>query len=298
VAPLDQAQTAWLVERWMGGMKAAGVAIDGARPDGALTAGGWSYYLDNLAASLAQLPLEQWSQAVDRAVNQTVAPGVAPEADGEELLAALYPRVLMEASLGEEILAFFEPYAPPLGPGLVQVAAIDTPERVETLFAGDRLAPLGGWTAIYPRLLANLRALGRPQEAILRPESGNGAQSIHLWESDPDDFFGATRILLLDELLAEAGDPPGPLGAVVAIPARTHLLAHVLRDRASLITCLNGLAALTQQIFHDEPGSLSPFVYYRPSPGAPLQQLTVPGEDGQLRVEVRGAFADALGALR
>jgi hypothetical protein len=297
VAPLDREQTAWVVQRWLAAMAAAGLAIERVQPDlGLVAADGRTFYLNNLAALLARVDPGEWGDVIGRVVEQGAAPAPAAGAQGEDLLAALLPRVLAESNLDGKMLAALEPYSPPLGAGLLQLACVDTPERVETLFRGDRLAPFGGWDAVYPRLLANLRAL-RPAPAhdVLQP--GAGAAGIHVWESDDDDFFGATRVLLLGELLAEAGDPLGPLGAVVAIPNRHYLMAHALRDQASLLACLPALAQLAPRAFSDGAGSLSPFVYYQRAPGALLEQVTVLGEDQGIEIQVRGEFAAAFEAL-
>ncbi|MDR2565102.1 MAG: hypothetical protein LBC97_03395 [Bifidobacteriaceae bacterium] len=298
VPPLTEADMGWLVERWVAGMRAGGVTIRNVDSDGSLTgSNGRDYYLDNLAQTLAQLPRNEWEEAVAGAVRSSLVPFVKEGSLGpEELARSLYPRVTPLDSFTPEMMARADWYGPAVAPGLALRACLDTPESVQQVFSAKTLAPLGGWDAVYPRLLENLRAL-RPAPAHTLSQVDGALEGIHSWESHLDDYFGATRVLLLDELLAEVGCAPGPAGTLVSMPTRHSLMVHVLRDRQSLLKCLGAMVRVTPRLYGEGPGPVSPFVYHRPGPEFPWQQLNERAEDGRMAVMVRGRFAESLAEL-
>ncbi|GEA83612.1 hypothetical protein CWIS_07050 [Cellulomonas sp. A375-1] len=211
--------------------------------------------------------------SAQRADDPSVLDDAAPVAPADELGRRLVARIVAESEL-----PVVDPDAgPSLGAGLCVRAAIDTPDTVDILLT----TRLGGWAALGDAALAGLRRLPAPAHQRVEHE-------VHVFESE--DHFGASRLLLHDELLASVGLTDRPFGTLVALPTRSSLLVHVLHD-ATVVHALH-LMSRVARAGQDMPGPLSPHVYYRAESGA-LQQITR-YEGDQLQVHVDGAFASAM----
>ena len=168
-------------------------------------------------------------------------------------------------------------------PGVVQMLALDQPETVHILSA-DRVQRLGGWPLLYERGLVNLRreATGEPEQV----DAGGGASFSMLADSS---VYTASRALLLPDLLA--GQVLDGAGWLFSAPNRHQLMWHVIRD-ATVLRALRGMALLTDAGFRDSVGPLSPHVYWWN--GTEYRQLTSPGADGQITVQVDHDFQQVL----
>lgn len=251
------------------------------------------YGLWNLAAHLAEVPEHAWPHEV--------------QAHFERMLVAMKPNMPQNLDEARSILqlrvrpdvpefpATPTGYPQAIGPGLALVAAYDFPTHVSDLHDPSHLQALGPWPTVYEVALNNLRSLPAP--------------SLERWRADPDeptsevlafvadDVFGASRLVVLDELLASVV-VDAPHGVLVAVPDRAVLLVHALTGQG-VATAMNDLINLTQQRYLNEPGTISGDVYYRPNPQhsvAPLQQITE-YHGTECRVLVRDGFADAMAAL-
>lgn len=243
------------------------------------------YGLANLAALVATLPRRQWADAIHHHA-RTLAQ-IDRDEDPQtldEVRHLLVARVVHPADLPD-------PDSPGAGPALatnlVVRAALDLPTHVAILHDGTRY---GGWSATGPDALANLGRLPAPEHSTL--DAGDGAV-VHCFYAE--DFFGASRLLMLDQLLATHAAVELPEhGVLVVVPHRHLLAAHVLQD-ASAVRAMSTLVALAEG-GRDVAGALSADVYYR-SPDGALQVVTEHDGDGRTRVVVDGAFADAMAGL-
>jgi hypothetical protein len=215
----------------------------------------------------------------------TAAPP-GPPSSGEArafTLAQLLPRVLR----ADARLPFPVPrYAADLGGGLRVVAAVDKEEVVETLFRDDALAAHGSWRTLFPAALANLRSLPPPLHEVAANLPPTAPEAFHLFTAD--DYFGASRIVIVGELLARVGCPERGTGVVVAVPARDLLIAHVPSGEGTA-QAVRAMAGFAARWFHADASGVSPWLYYRQAPGHPFEQISAV-RDGRLTLRPTPAF--------
>jgi hypothetical protein len=276
LAPLSREDADWLRAAAAAAFARAGFVGAVAQPDHVRTPDGAQYGLPNLARLVALADRPDWPRLVEEHVRMLREAQARPEqetlADVVDLLVA---RVLLEEDLPE-----LDPAAgPSLGAGLCVRAAIDYPESVSTLFG----ARYGGWAVLGEPAMAGLRRLPAPDHQLLEHD-------VHVLVAP--DFFGASRVLLLDDVLDAVGVGPRPFGTLLALPDRSAMMVHVLRD-ATVVHALHLMARIARGR-QETPGPLSPHVYYR-SPAGALQQVTRYEGEG-IQVHVDGAFADAMTA--
>ncbi|CAM5782927.1 hypothetical protein [Cellulomonas persica] len=274
LAPLTRADADWL--RGVAAEAFAGIGVPGVavRPDHLVDADGKEYGLTNLAAILAQQDRGQWQSVVDGHVASLALARERAGATYDEVADLLVARVMVEADLPRVVPAA----GPQLGGGLCVRAAIDYPEAVSILYDDTRV---GGWDVTGEAALAGLRTLPAPMHETLDHD-------VHLFEAP--DFFGASRVLVHDELLDSVGLTDRPFGTLVVLPSRAFLAVHVLRD-ATVVHALHLMAQLGKA-GETQPGTMSPHVYYRSTDGT-LQQVTQYTDD-KVDVVVDGAFARAM----
>lgn len=269
----------WLRGRAVQAFAAAGALAPTAAGDHVVGADGEVYGLGNLAAAVAATPgrerdevVRDYARAVMTSLRRQEPASLAEIAD------IVVARVVDARSPGAGV---------DLAPGLAVRACVDYPETVATLTDLDRL---GGWAAVGPVALANLARLPLPDH---QPVPARGGGTVHLLSSE--DMFGASRLLVLDDLLRRVlrTDPPA-VGSLVAVPHRHLLAVHLLEDE-SVVPAMSALIGLARA-GTDAAGPVSPEVYYR-GPDGRLQQITMIGADGSVGVQVDGEFAAAMASL-
>jgi len=257
----------------------AGAPTPRSAGDHLVDARGQVYGLGNLAVIVSLMPRSEREEVVREHARAVVAAGSRQSPQSlAEIQDIVIARVVAAGTPGE---------GPDLAPGLALRACIDYPETVATIYD---LAPLGGWEAVGPVALANLARLPLPDHQAV--DAGGGG-TVHLLSSE--DMFGASRLLLHDQLLAALGIGTLGYGTLVAVPHRHLLAVHVLADER-VVTALNALVGLARS-GADAAGPVSPEVYYR-SPDGRLQQVTSTAADGGVAVQVDGAFSSAMAAAR
>ncbi len=258
---------------------------------GALVGDGHVHGLANLAATLSTVPRNRWSAVVRRHVatmvraNDTVDPTSLDEAR-----AFLLPKVRMVQDIPLPVPS----YAPEVLPGVLAVAALDYPTHVSELLADARIAELGGWEAVREVAWQNLRQLPAPgrQDVAADPERDDA--TVHVLTSD--DFFGASRVLVLDEVLAGIGVERPSHGVLVCIPNRHLLALHVLSGMG-VIAAMNVMVQMARGECDARPGPVSPHVYYRAVDGQTQQVTRVDPDQGSVAVEVIGPLHKAFVGL-
>ena len=246
-------------------------------------ADGHRFGLSNLSVAIAKLPRTEWPGLVAEharamASTQTVVEPRSLEQARDMLLLRLCD--------GGQIPPDWSTYATEVLPGIVVLAALDYPTHVSHLTREDALEPYGGWAAVEPVALENLRRLPAPNhfstQAGPEPDS-----TVHVFHSE--DFYGASRFLVLDELLKTTLLVERPAnGVLVAVPNRHMLGVHIVTG-VGVVEAMRGLLQLSTTQYDASPGPLSPHVFYRAADGH-TQQVSHTGPDGQLVVEVTGRF--------
>jgi hypothetical protein len=280
---------------WLAALVRAAFAENGREttPDGSggLRGDGQTYGLHNLAAHVVAVPRRAWPDVARRHVRDMV---VADRTPHPKSLDDVRDQVLLKLRAVSELPSEPPAYAPEVLPGIVAVAAIDYPTHVSELLDADRLTALGGWEAVRPVAMDNLRRLELPHVEDIVAQAGDPTSVVHVMVAD--DFFGAARVCVLDQVMAAAVGVERPkYGVLVAVPNR-HVMAVHVPTGTGLLAALNTLAALAAGESVEAPGPISPFVYLI-SPDGHIEQVTARGDDGELVVDATGALADVMDAL-
>ncbi|MFB9314095.1 hypothetical protein [Nocardioides plantarum] len=251
---------------------------------------GQTYGLSNLAAQVAREPRSAWTGLVAAHVGGMLASQEVPEPQSlDEVRSQVYPRLRWEADLPER-----PSYAENPLPGIVELAAVDYPTHVAELLDDLAVERLGGWAAIRAQGIVNLRSLEPMHRQTITADPERHDADLHLLVSD--DFFGPSRVLVLDEVMAGLGIEAGPHGVLLAVPNR-HLLALHPLGGVGVVAAMRLLAEIGTGEYEGQPGALSPHVYFRPASGGPIEQVTRVEEDGTVVIAVDGALADAFAGL-
>jgi hypothetical protein len=280
---------------WLAALVRAAFAENGREttPDGSggLRGDGQTYGLHNLAAHVVAVPRRAWPDVARRHVRDMVVADRTPQ---PKSLDDVRDQVLLKLRAVSELPSEPPAYAPEVLPGVVAVAAIDYPTHVSELLDADRLTTLGGWEAVRPVAMDNLRRLELPHVEDIVAQAGDPTSVVHVMVAD--DFFGAARVCVLDQVMAAALGVERPkYGVLVAVPNR-HVMAVHVPTGTGLLAALNTLAALAAGESVEAPGPISPFVYLI-SPDGHIEQVTARGDDGELVVDATGTLADVLDAL-
>lgn len=258
---------------------------------GQLTAmDGRTYGLSNLAAGAATEPRSRWPELVGGHVQGMLASHEVPEPQSlDEVRGQVYPRLRREVDLPER-----PAYVVDALPGIVELAAIDYPTHVAELLGDPAVERLGGWEAIRAQGIANLVSLAPMHRQTIPGDPDRDDADVHVLTSE--DFFGPSRLLVLDTVMAALDIPAGEHGVLLVVPNRHLLALHPLRG-AGVLGALQLLARLGAGECDSQPGALSPHVYFRPASGGPVEQVTRVEDDGALVIEVHGGLARSFAAL-
>jgi len=171
-------------------------------------------------------------------------------------------------------------------PGLRQVEVL-----VGDTAVSDPVDPMthGGPALCRRAAMDGLRALHQPRHQTLTA----GRAKVETFVAD--DVFGASRLLLLDELLAEALLVERPShGTLVVVPNRHLLAVHVLESVRAIPAAL-GLLGELAVVEHRIAEPLSPWVYFRASDGH-LSLLANPTERPSLDPRFNAVLRDLTSA--
>lgn len=247
-------------------------------------------YLDNLRKRLADVPTDSWAAEVTRFVGIMTSPPDSP-ANLEEVWDRIYPRILHRATF-QGLPADAEEQVATAGirltDDLLVLPAIDHPDQVATELD---VAKYGGWEAVWPVAIENLRRLPQPAYRRFDADDGDPAGAVHLFESE--DFFGASQLLRMDELLAAAGlSLDLSNGYLVVLPARTVVAIHPVTSATGVVSAMKPLRYIAEA---DLPGGITDVVHYR-APDGTLEPVS--RRDGaDFTLTVTGRFEDAMRAI-
>lgn len=175
-------------------------------------------------------------------------------------------------------------------PGIVAILAVDRPEAVEQVFTG--LEIIGNDVArAYDDAVGNILDLPVPEHAQVQIVENNPNSVVHIFQTD--DYFGASRVLIMPRLLeAMVGESIPPDGVLVVIPNRDTLVVHLMKD-ASVQDVIPRLLLLGHDQCESMPGPISPLVYHmnQGMDGSVFARL---GPEGKVKVEAEPHVAESL----
>ncbi len=252
---------------------------------------GRQFGLWNVAAACHQDPAGRsaWPRIVDahvgRILDSMTARDPFSELTPQQVRAQAYIRLHDPESLpGLESGAHRD-----FAPGVVQLLALDLPQAVVS-FNADHIDEFGGWDILRPQALANIAALPVEDSDVV-PVEGGGSFRILMGES----MFTASRALTVPTLAVELGDaPPSSCGWLLAVPHRHLVMWHTI-ESLDVINVVGAMVALASGQYAENPGSISPHLFWWD--GTAYQQLTQPGEDGEVAIVVSPEFQAVLEQL-
>ena len=142
---------------------------------------------------------------------------------------------------------------------------------------------------MWDTALKNLRGLPEMDHTVC--EVMNTTGQVH---SFTGDFFGATRLAIVDELVG-GFEPDQGWGMLVAVPDRSRILAHVIRD-SGFPLALTWMVREAIQLYDTAPGNLSPWVYYRRDQNADWEQISFAADGQEIEVRIPQALSGLLEA--
>lgn len=243
--------------------------------------GGQVFGLHNLSVVAAGTRERRWPHVVASHLDALLnPPDTSGPPDPGQVLAQLRTRTEIPTQPAY-------PAQEPL-PGVIAMIALDFPDHVvESVDLPDGIPD----TATAMTLArSNLRELPPPEHQSYCPEEDDPTSRVHLFVTD--DFFGAARLLVLDELLERAGVEVGPGGVLLCAPCRHVLVVHPLVG-PGVLAALRWMVAFARGEHETQPGPVSPHVFHRAADGQVVQATQV-DEAGQISVVAEDGLADAL----
>lgn len=253
------------------------------------TGGRGRMFLDNLRLQLRDVPASQWQSHIDRFIGaMTQLPETASSLD--EVRDRIYPRLLHRGMFPDEpeFHKQLSGAALPITDDLVALPAVDHPDQVSTELDVDKY---GGWDTLWPVAIANLRRLPHPAYRRFDADDGDPAGAIHLFESE--DFFGATRLFVIEDVLAAQGVSVDlSNGCLVVMPARTVVAIHAVTSPTGVVSAMGTLRNIA---WAELPGALTDLVHYR-APDGSLEPVST-RKGNEFTLKVTGKFEDAMRAI-
>lgn len=263
-----------------------GVAVE-SDGRGWLRGSGWHFSLDNLSRIVAEAPWEEWPGLVVEHV------GVASAARSPEREGVGRDQWLLKLRRVADLPSQPDFDSPSGLPGIAAIPAIERQSDIREMLSIDEVRSFASLDEFRDQALTNLRSLPVPEVTVLASDGSDpGAQ---LFALTTGDFFGAARVLVLDDLLRRTLDLEHlPHGYLVAVPNRHLILVHPLAgDAAARVIPLLVDVAETQH--EDSAGPISRDVYFVSADGH-AEQITQ-HFDNAVTVVVDGAFANVLSEL-
>ncbi|TYC68162.1 hypothetical protein EH183_40625 [Streptomyces sp. CB01881] len=209
--------------------------------------------LHNLAELCRRADPREWPRLVEHHFRALDGAEAATPQGSEQILRSAYLRLLPEDAFPPEAAASFS-YVRRVAPGLQEALALDLPEAVRLL--DDRSVAEVGLEALRAAGRANL--VREPVEYDVA--QGRGGATLHIVSGE--SMFVASKALVLADLArAVTGRDLPEEGALFTVPSRHYLVFHPLAGR-QVVEAVNDLAAFGLGAHQDNPGPLSPRLYW------------------------------------
>ncbi|WP_395292584.1 hypothetical protein ACF9IK_02550 [Kitasatospora hibisci] len=209
--------------------------------------------LYNLAELCRRADPREWPRLVEHHFRALDGAVDATPQGSDEILRAVVLRLVADDAFPPAAAASFS-YVRPVAAGLLEALALDLPEAVRML-DDPFVAEVG---------LERLRTAGRAN--LLREpveyDTAQGQTGAAMHIVSGESMFVASKALVLDELARTlTGRELPPEGALFTVPSRHYLVFHPLLD-ARAVDAVNDLAAFGLGAYQDNPGPLSPRLYW------------------------------------
>ena len=203
--------------------------------------------LVNLAQQCRQSPDAQWGPIVAHHIERIPQIDEMPT-DKQIVLPALRVLLVPDDYLPPDIATVHAPFAE----SVVATVVVDLPSSVRSLAPSDLdewgLTPHDVWS----RAWANTRRHPEPID-VATVEIAGGPMTV----AHGEHFYTASRVRWLEDLVG----PVAPFGALVAIPRRSTVLVHVIRD-ADVMNAVEPLVLNARLLHLEGPRSVSAHVYW------------------------------------
>ncbi|MFI9365343.1 hypothetical protein ACIG5E_30460 [Kitasatospora sp. NPDC053057] len=210
--------------------------------------------LYNLAEFCRRADQSDWPGLVERHFRSLAGAAGTTPGDADDVLRCAYLRLIADDAIPAGMMHGFS-YLRPVATGLMEALSLDLPETVRTL--DDKFVAHIGLERLRAAGRANLIADPVEYDVLQGPTEGSTLYAVH-----GDSMFVASKALVLDDLArAVTGRELPEEGALFAVPSRGHLLFHPLAE-PQVAGAVNDLAAMALRIHQENPGPLSPRLYW------------------------------------
>lgn len=225
-------------------------------PDHAEGDGGGIFGFWNVAADCHKHPRRLWPIIVGRHIECGLIDPTQDFFEGMskgDVLRNTYVKLCATDSLPD--LSWY-PYARSVAPGLVELIALHR-SRSSYFYRQEDVERFGGLDVLREAGLGNLRILPPEHRETIKTKEGG-----HFRVLGGDSPFTASRLLTLDRLVDLLfTDTDMPHGVLAAIPTRSEVGVHIIRDDSAIATLI-GLVTFARDRIKSSPGQLSPDVYW------------------------------------
>lgn len=247
--------------------------------------------LHNLSLQVAELPPEQWDAVVrDHFTRLMALDRGSPTTLAEP--SQIYLKLRHRDDLVDTPVAY---PAREVLPDVLALVTVDYPTH--TFELTESLDAVGGdLEAASQHAMRNLAALPEPGVNLVLPIDQDATSLVTMLSSD--DFFAASRLLVLDDLLARLPLPgPGQVGehgALVIVPSRHLMGVHLITGRGTM-AAVDVLISTATTAYGELPGPISPHVFHLSQDGQ-ATQASFTGADGTPEFYVKGPVEQAFRA--
>lgn len=176
-------------------------------------------------------------------------------------------------------------------PGILAIVAIDEPSYVSEYL--DLPGEIADARAAMGLARHNLSQLAPPAYQVLRAADADPTSELHLFTTE--DFFGVSRLLVLDQRLAQLGVSMGPRRCprlrTQPAPARRASHHRSLRRRRDQPDGQHRAPRVP------DPGRSDLALVYHVAADGRSMQVNHLTDDGTMTIEVRDGLADAFAAV-
>ena len=229
------------------------------------------YGLFAVGRKAAELPERDWPGMVEQHFGAVIGDAAGrSDITQEEMLGRVYPKFISAGVLAHAQESDPSVYAYARDVAKVPLlVALDSPESV-TYVASTKIEAAGGAGIVWDAALRNLIADGPGHPEEMRFEDG----SFLVFETE--SVYQASWLAYPDKFVELLGYKPGPLGALLSIPATNILCLHLVTD-ATTINDISAMVRVTGLMQAQHPSALSPLLYWWD--GSTVQPIS--GHDGE-----------------